>query len=86
MQSPDKAVSLITEYTGVSKDVIAENLETRHLGRASGCAHHGQRGEARSRFRLSKTDTSAKVPDYVDMSYLSAATGRPVEQLTRLVK
>lgn len=86
VQSPDKAVSLITEYTGVSKDVIAEAWK------------HGiwdVRADVRTMvnvakqgpvFGFTKTDTSAKVPDYVDMSYLSAATGRPVEQLTRLVK
>jgi hypothetical protein len=34
-------------------------------------------------FGFSKTDTSAKIPAYVDMSYLSAATGKPVGQLTR---
>jgi cobyrinic acid a,c-diamide synthase len=34
-------------------------------------------------FGFTKTDTSAKVPDYIDMSYLSAATGRPLDQLTR---
>jgi len=36
-------------------------------------------------FGFSKADMSAKVPGYVDMSYLSAASGRPVDQLTRFV-
>jgi ABC-type nitrate/sulfonate/bicarbonate transport system substrate-binding protein len=85
VKNPDKAVSLITEYTGVSKDVIAEAWK------------HGiwdVRADVRTMvnvakqgpvFGFSKTDMSAKVPGYVDMSYLSAATGRPVEQLTRFV-
>jgi hypothetical protein len=85
VKNPDKAVSLITEYTGVSKDVIAEAWK------------HGiwdVRADVRTMvnvakqgpvFGFSKTDMSAKVPDYVDMSYLSAATGRPVDQLTRFV-
>jgi len=36
-------------------------------------------------FGFSKADMSAKVPDYVDMSYLSEATGKPIDQLTRFV-
>jgi sulfonate transport system substrate-binding protein len=83
VKNPDKAVSLITEYTGVSKDVIAEAWK------------HGiwdVRADVRTMvnvakqgpvFGFTKTDTSAKVPDYIDMSYLSAATGRPLDQLTR---
>ena len=35
-------------------------------------------------FGFSKTDLSARVPDYVDMSYLSAATGKPADQLGRV--
>jgi hypothetical protein len=37
-------------------------------------------------FGFSKSDMSARVPDYIDMSYLSAATGKPVDQLTRFVQ
>jgi ABC-type nitrate/sulfonate/bicarbonate transport system substrate-binding protein len=82
VKNPDKAVSLITEYTGVSKDVIAEAWK------------HGiwdVRADVRTMvnvakqgpiFGFSKADMSGKVPGYVDMSYLSAATGKPVDQLT----
>jgi sulfonate transport system substrate-binding protein len=83
VKNPDKAVSLITEYTGVSKDVVAEAWK------------HGiwdVRADVRTMinvakegplFGFTKTDVSAKIPDYVDMSYLSAATGKPVDALTR---
>jgi len=86
VQNPEKAVRLITEYTGVSKEVIAEAWK------------HGiwdVRADVRTMinvasqgpiFGFSKSDVSAKVPDYVDMSYLSAATGKPVDQLTRFVQ
>ena len=86
VKNPDKAVRLITEYTGVSKEVIAEAWK------------HGiwdVRADVRTMinvasqgpvFGFSKSDVSAKVPDYVDMSYLSAATGKPVDQLTRFVQ
>ena len=86
VKNPEKAVRLITEYTGVSKEVIAEAWK------------HGiwdVRADVRTMinvasqgpvFGFSKSDVSAKVPDYVDMSYLSAATGKPVDQLTRFVQ
>jgi sulfonate transport system substrate-binding protein len=85
VKNPEKAVRLITEYTGVSKEVIAEAWK------------HGiwdVRADVRTMinvasqgpiFGFSKSDVSAKVPDYVDMSYLSAATGKPVDQLTRFL-
>jgi hypothetical protein len=34
-------------------------------------------------FGFTKADMSGKVPSYVDMSYLSMATGRPITELTR---
>ena len=86
VKNPEKAVRLITEYTGVSKEVIAEAWK------------HGiwdVRADVRTMinvasqgpvFGFSKSDVSAKVPNYVDMSYLSAATGKPVDQLTRFVQ
>jgi sulfonate transport system substrate-binding protein len=85
VKNPEKAVRLITEYTGVSKEVIAEAWK------------HGiwdVRADVRTMinvasqgpiFGFSKSDVSAKVSDYVDMSYLSAATGKPVDQLTRFI-
>jgi sulfonate transport system substrate-binding protein len=85
VKNPEKAVRLITEYTGVSKEVIAEAW------------NHGiwdVRADVRTMinvasqgpiFGFSKSDVSAKVSDYVDMSYLSAATGKPVDQLTRFI-
>jgi sulfonate transport system substrate-binding protein len=86
VKNPEKAVRLITEYTGVSKEVIAEAWK------------HGiwdVRADVRTMinvasqgpvFGFSKSDVSAKVPNYVDMSYLSASTGKPVDQLTRFVQ
>jgi len=86
VKNPEKAIRLITEYTGVTKEVIAEAWK------------HGiwdVRADVRTMinvasqgpvFGFSKSDVSAKVPDYVDMSYLSAATGKPVDQLTRFVQ
>jgi hypothetical protein len=35
-------------------------------------------------FGFTKTDTSAKVPSYFDLSFLSEATGKPIDQLNSL--
>jgi ABC-type nitrate/sulfonate/bicarbonate transport system substrate-binding protein len=80
---PDQAVSLITEYTGVSKDVIAEAWKhgiwdvRADLRTMVNVAREGPV------FGFTKTDMSGKVADYVDMSYLAVATGKPADQLTR---
>ncbi len=84
VNNPEKAVSLITEYTGVNKDVIAEAWkhgvwDVRTDVRAM--VNVAKEGPA---FGFSKTDLSARVPDFVDMSYLSAATGKPADQLGRV--
>ena len=83
VNKPDKAIELIVEYTGVSKDVVTEAWK------------HGiwdVRADVRTMinvakegpvFGFSKADMSGKVLDYVDMSYLAAATGKPVDALTR---
>jgi ABC-type nitrate/sulfonate/bicarbonate transport system substrate-binding protein len=85
VKNPDKAVSLITEYTGVSKDVIAEAWKHGIWDVRADLRTMVNVAKQGPIFGFSKADMSAKVPDYVDMSYLSAATGRPVEQLTRFV-
>ena len=61
------------------------SVEARHLGRTSGRAHDINVAKEGPVFGFSKTDMSSKVSDYIDMSYLSAATGKPVDQLTHFV-
>jgi sulfonate transport system substrate-binding protein len=83
VKNPDKAVALINTYTGVSKDIIAEawkhgiwdvRVDVRTM------VNVAKQGPA---FGFTNADMSAKVPQYVDMSYLSAATGKPVGELER---
>ena len=85
VKNPDKAVNLITEYTGVSKDVIAEAWKHGIWDVRADVRTMVNVAKQGPTFGFSKADMSAKVPGYVDMSYLSAATGRPVDQLTRFV-
>jgi ABC-type nitrate/sulfonate/bicarbonate transport system substrate-binding protein len=83
-RNPDKAVDLISQYTGVSRDVVVEarkhaTLEHRvDVETAVNVAKEGPK------FGFTKTDMSGKVAAYFDLSYLSAATGKPAEQLSSM--
>lgn len=83
---PDKAIDLIAQYTGVTKDVVREarqhaTLENRvDIDTAVNLAKLGPK------FGFTKTDQSDKVPAYFDLSYLSKATGKPVSALSHIGK
>jgi NitT/TauT family transport system substrate-binding protein len=83
-RNPDKAVDLISQYTGVSRDVVVEarkhaTLEYRvDVETAVNVAKEGPK------FGFTKADMSSKVAAYFDLSYLSAATGKPAEQLSSM--
>jgi hypothetical protein len=86
VKNPDRAVGLISEYTGVTKEVIAEawkhgiwdvRVELRTMVNV---AKHGPT------FGFTKSDMSGKVQSFVDMSYLSEATGRSADQLLTLAR
>jgi ABC-type nitrate/sulfonate/bicarbonate transport system substrate-binding protein len=86
VKNPDRAVSLISEYTGVTKDVISEAWKHGHwdvraeLGTMINVAKQGPT------FGFTKADMSGKVQSFVDMSYLAEATGRPADQLLTLAR
>ncbi len=84
--NPDKAVSLITQYTGVNKEVIAEAWKHGIWGPGADLRTMVNVAKEGPAFGFTKTDLSARVPDYVDFSYLSEATGKPLDQLTRFGK
>jgi sulfonate transport system substrate-binding protein len=77
----DKAIEVVMQFTGVSKDVVNEAfkhaiLEHRvDVGTAIAIAKQGPK------FGFTKADMSDKVASYFDLSYLAAATGKPVDQL-----
>jgi ABC-type nitrate/sulfonate/bicarbonate transport system substrate-binding protein len=83
-RNPDKAVDLISQYTGVSRDVVVEarkhaTLEHRvDVETAVNVAKEGPK------FGFTKADMSSKVAAYFDLSYLSAATGKPAEELSSM--
>jgi sulfonate transport system substrate-binding protein len=82
----DKAIEVIGQYTGVSKEVVAEALKHAtweyrvDIPTAVAVAKEGPS------FGFTKADMSPKVADYFDLSYLSEATGRPVDELGHLAR
>ena len=86
VKNPEKAVRLITEYTGVSKEVIAEAWKHGIWDVRANVRTMINVASQGPLFGFSKSDVSATVPNYVDMSYLSASTGKPADQLTRFVQ
>lgn len=80
--NPDKAVGLITEYTGVNKDIIAEAWKHAIWNIRADVPTMVNVAKQGPVFGFTKADVSGKVADYVDMSYLAEATGNSVSDLT----
>jgi sulfonate transport system substrate-binding protein len=85
-KNPDKAVDIISQYTGVGKPVLTEALKHSswdyrvNVQTAVNIARQGPT------FGFTRTDLSEKMPSYFDLSFLSEATGKPVEQLSVLAR
>jgi sulfonate transport system substrate-binding protein len=83
-KNPDKAIDVISQYTGVSKAILTEALKHSswdyrvNVQTAVNIAKQGPT------FGFTKTDLSEKMRSYFDLSFLSEATGKPVEQLSVL--
>jgi ABC-type nitrate/sulfonate/bicarbonate transport system substrate-binding protein len=86
VKNPNKAVSLISEYTGVTKDVIAEAWKHGVWDSRADVKTMINVAKEGPTFGFTKADMSGKVSDYVDMSYLSEATGKAADQLTTLAR
>jgi sulfonate transport system substrate-binding protein len=86
MGDRNRAMEVIGQYTGVGRDVIAEALKHAtwdyrvDIPTAVAVAKEGPN------FGFTKTDMSAKVEDYFDLSYLSEVTGRPLAELDRIAQ
>jgi sulfonate transport system substrate-binding protein len=82
-KNPEKALEVITQYAGIDKAVLTEalkraNWETRvDIEIAKNVAKEGPV------FGFTRADMSGKVEPYFDLSYLSEATGKNVDQLRR---
>lgn len=76
-----KEVAVITQFTGVGKGVVDEALKHAQLDYRVDVPTAIAVAKQGPKFGFTKSDMSSKVAAYFDMSYLSAATGKPVDQL-----
>jgi ABC-type nitrate/sulfonate/bicarbonate transport system substrate-binding protein len=78
---PEDTIALVAQYTGASPAILKEAVKHSkwdyrvNLQNAINVAKQGPK------FGFTKSDLSAKVPGYFDLSYLGEATGKPVNQL-----
>ena len=86
LQNRDKAIEVAMQYTGVSKDVVDEALKHATLEHRVDVQTAIDIAKEGPKFGFTKVDVSDKVASYFDLSYLSEATGKPINQLDALRK
>jgi sulfonate transport system substrate-binding protein len=86
LQNRDKAIEVAIQYTGVSKDVVDEALKHATLEHRVDVQTAIDIAREGPKFGFTKADVSDKVASYFDLSYLSEATGKPINQLDSLRK
>jgi ABC-type nitrate/sulfonate/bicarbonate transport system substrate-binding protein len=82
VRNPDKAIDVISQYTGVSNVILTEALKHAawdYRVDVQAAVNIAKRGPA---FGFTKTDLSDKMPSYFDLTLLSEATGKTVDQLS----
>jgi len=84
LQNRDKAVEVATQYTGVSKEVVGEALKHATLEHRVDIQTAIEIAKEGPKFGFTKTDVSGSVGSYFDLSYLSEATGQPIDRLSSL--
>ena len=86
LQNRDKAIEVAMQYTGVSKEVVDEALKHATLEHRVDVQTAIDVAREGPKFGFAKADVSDKVASYFDLSYLSEATGKPINQLDSLRK
>jgi ABC-type nitrate/sulfonate/bicarbonate transport system substrate-binding protein len=86
VKNPDKAVDLISQYTGVNKDVIAEAWKHGIWSTHADVRTMVNVAKEGPDFGFTKADMSGKISSYIDLSYLAEATGKPVEELAKFAR
>jgi sulfonate transport system substrate-binding protein len=86
LQNRDKAIEVAIQYTGVSKDVVEEALKHATLEHRVDVQTAIDIASQGPKFGFTKADMSGRVASYFDLSYLSEATGKPINQLDSLRK
>jgi sulfonate transport system substrate-binding protein len=86
LENRDKAIEVAIQYTGVSKEVVDEALKHATLEHRVDVQTAIDVAREGPKFGFTKADMSDKVAPYFDLSYLSDATGKPINQLDSLRK
>ena len=86
LQNRDKAIEVAIQYTGVTKEVVDEALKHATLEHRVDVQTAIDIASQGPKFGFTKVDMSGKVASYFDLSYLSEATGKPINQLDSLRK
>jgi hypothetical protein len=81
VQNRDKAIEVAIQFSGVSKDVVVEAFKHATLEHRVDVATAVAIAKEGPKFGFTKSDMSEKVPSYFDLSYLSEATGKPIDEL-----
>lgn len=84
LKNPEKALEVSGQFTGVARPVLVEaskHFAWDHRVDLQAAVNVAKEGPA---FGFTKTDTSAKVPGLYDLSFLSEATGKPIDELETL--
>jgi len=81
VQNREKAIEVIVQFTGVGKDVVAEALKHATMEHRVDVDTAVAIAKEGPKFGFTKVDMSEKVPSYFDLSYLSEATGKPIDEL-----
>jgi ABC-type nitrate/sulfonate/bicarbonate transport system substrate-binding protein len=79
--NPDKTLALVAQYTGGTPAILSEALKHSQWTYRVDVQNAINVGKQGPKFGFTKADMSAKVPAFIDLSYLAEATGKPVDQL-----
>src|SRR5262245_42917278 len=83
-KNPDKAVDVISQYTGVSKAILNEALKHGRWDYRVDVQAAVNIAKKGPEFGFTKTDVSDRVRGYFDLNLLSEATGKSVDSLSVL--
>jgi ABC-type nitrate/sulfonate/bicarbonate transport system substrate-binding protein len=79
--NPDKMLALVAQYTGGSPAILREAMAHSKWDYRVDVQNAVNVAKQGPKFGFTRADMSTKVPAYIDLSYLSEATGKPVDQL-----
>jgi sulfonate transport system substrate-binding protein len=81
-KQPQQLIDLIASYTGASKDVLAAAMPYSKWDNRVDIQNAVNIAKQGPKFGFTRSDMSDKVAAYFDMSFLSEATGQPIDKLS----